>query len=103
MIRKRILQFINNKGITKYEFYKITKLSNGFLDKSGAIGSDKCEIICSYFPELNPEWLLTGKGPMLREQAEPNKPTPIPAKPTDSKSLPLLPVSAIAGLGSGEL
>lgn len=68
MIRERIIQYIESKEISKYQFYKITGFSNGFLDKEGSIGSDKCEQIIYSFPELNPEWLITGKGEMLREK-----------------------------------
>lgn len=65
MIRDRILQYIESKGISRYKFYQITNLSNGFLDKNGAIGSDKCEIILSHFPDLSPRWLITGEGSMI--------------------------------------
>lgn len=69
-IRKRILKFLDYQDISKYKFYKITGFSNGFLDKNGAIGSDKCEIICFHFKELNPEWLITGKGNMIKGLGE---------------------------------
>lgn len=65
-IRQRISDYLTFKGLTRYKFYKATGLSNGFLDKEGAITSDKCEIIISVYDDLNPEWLLTGKGEMLR-------------------------------------
>jgi hypothetical protein len=65
-IRERILLYLDFKGISKYKFYKQTGLSNGFLDKDGAIGSDKCEIICSFYSDLNPEWLLIGEGSMIK-------------------------------------
>lgn len=65
MIRKRILQYLELKGISKYKFYQVTGLSNGFLDKEGAIGSDKCEKICYEYPDINPVWLFIGKGSML--------------------------------------
>ena len=68
MIRHRLIQFIENKHITKYKFYQETNLSNGFLDKKGAIGSDKCEKICSVYPELNLTWLITGIGEMLNKK-----------------------------------
>jgi len=65
MIRERIIKYIESKGVSKYKFYKTTGLSNGFLDKEGAIGSDKCEIIIYHYTDLNPTWLLTGNGEML--------------------------------------
>jgi len=72
-IRERILHFLDNKSISKYRFYKETGISNGFLDKEGAIGSDKCVIICTCYPEISAEWLLLGVGEMLKHE---NKSTP---------------------------
>lgn len=66
MIRDRILKYIAYRGISRYRFYKMTGLSNGFLDKEGAINSDNCEKICAIFPDMDPEWLLLGNGNMLR-------------------------------------
>lgn len=68
-IRERVLHFIGLKQITRYRFYKLTGLSNGFLDKPGSISSDNCQKICNAFPDLNPEWLLLGIGDMYREKA----------------------------------
>lgn len=65
-IRSRILDFLEFKGLSRYRFYKLTDLSNGFLDKEGAINSDNCEKICNVFPEINLEWLVLGKGEMIR-------------------------------------
>ncbi len=65
MIKQRILQYLDFKGISKYEFYKKTSFSNGFLDKEGNIGSDKCEKICYVFPDIDLKWLITGNGDML--------------------------------------
>jgi hypothetical protein len=67
MIRERIIQFIDYKGISKYKFYQDTGFSNGFLDKEGAIGSDKCEKISYVYPDINLEWLITGNGEMINE------------------------------------
>ncbi|MFJ1431322.1 hypothetical protein ACILE2_11065 [Capnocytophaga canimorsus] len=67
-IIERILYFIEYKGITKYEFHKVNGFSNGFLDKDRAIGSDKCEKILENYPEISPEWLITGKGEMLKKE-----------------------------------
>lgn len=65
-IRERIAEFLILKGISRYRFYKDTGLSNGFLDKPGSINSDNCEKICYCYTDINPEWLLTGKGGMLK-------------------------------------
>lgn len=66
MILDRIVEYLDYKGISKYKFYKETGLSNGFLDKKGSIGADKCEIIYSHYPDLNLEWLITGKGEKIK-------------------------------------
>jgi len=66
-IRSRVLIYLNFKGLSRYRFYKLTQLSNGFLDKEGSINSDNCEKICQVFPDINPEWLILGKAEMLRK------------------------------------
>ena len=63
---QRIQQYIENKGISKSRFYQQSGLSNGALDKGENIGSDKCEKILYAFPDLNSDWLLTGRGSMLK-------------------------------------
>ncbi|MDO4225824.1 MAG: hypothetical protein Q4C75_08035 [Bergeyella zoohelcum] len=68
-IQERILQVLENKQITPYRFCKDLNLSMGYLDKRGAIGTDKYLKIIEYFSEINPEWLLTGKGSMLKTEA----------------------------------
>jgi phage repressor protein C with HTH and peptisase S24 domain len=67
MITNRILQLIEYKGINKNKFYIKTGLSNGFLDKVKDIGASKIEQILNSYPDINPEWLLTGKGDMLKQ------------------------------------
>lgn len=66
MIVSRILQIIDYKGINRRKFYIETGLSNGFLDKVKDVGASKIEHILNIYAEINPEWLLTGKGNMLK-------------------------------------
>ena len=73
MIKERILQYLDSKGLSKYSFYKKTTISNGSLDKKGTIGADKCELINYEYPDINLEWLITGKGNMLKSQSFPMK------------------------------
>lgn len=68
LIIERIRKYIDYKGISRYKFYKLTGLSNGFLDKNSNIGSDKCELILTIFPDLNADWLMLEKGDMLRTE-----------------------------------
>jgi phage repressor protein C with HTH and peptisase S24 domain len=57
-----ILQFIENKGISKREFYQKTGLSNGILDKNSGLNENTLEKVISAYPQINPTWLLTGEG-----------------------------------------
>jgi len=66
-IQERMTQYLESKGITPYRFCKDLNLSMGYLDKRGAIGTDKYLKIIEYYSEINPQWLLTGKGEMLRK------------------------------------
>lgn len=65
---RRIIDFIEFSGMSKREFYKKTKLSNGYLDKVKEFGSDKIESIISVFPDLNLQWVITGQGYMLKKK-----------------------------------
>lgn len=69
--RERILHFIDRLSIKPKEFLLKTGVGKGFIDKShqksGATDTNLSKILENY-PELNPEWLLTGKGSMLRSE-----------------------------------
>lgn len=66
----RLAQYLALVGISERDFNRRTGFSNGLLGnavKNGrALGSDKLERVIHAFPDLQPEWLLTGNGPMLR-------------------------------------
>ncbi len=101
-ITDRILEVLNYKGISKYKFHKELGLSNGFLDKSRDIGTDKYAKILEYFPDINPEWLLTGKGEMLKTAKKEVEKEPVlhPAVSGQKDAIPLVDVRANAGYGS---
>lgn len=67
MIVDRILKIIELKGINKSKFYKETGLSNGFLDKVKDVGASKLELILKAYPDINPHWLVTGSGNILKQ------------------------------------
>jgi phage repressor protein C with HTH and peptisase S24 domain len=77
---ERFFQYIEYKGIKPTRFEKDFKLSNGYLGtqlkRKGDLGETILNQIIDNCLDLNPDWLLTGKGTMLRgveEQKEEQK------------------------------
>lgn len=68
--KRRLLEFLEFKGVKKAEFYKQTGLSNGFLDKNNNISSDNIVIIISNYNDINLNWLIMGEGDMLTSESE---------------------------------
>jgi phage repressor protein C with HTH and peptisase S24 domain len=99
---QRILKIIELKQISKREFYLRTGLSNGFLDKSQHIGTDKVEKILSVFPDVNLEWLILGRGEMLIKNAPESIPKSIPNSIPKAKKYPEMTVLAESDLGRYE-
>jgi len=80
MVIDRLKEIVAFKGISKRKFYADTGLSNGMLDKAQDIGVSKIEKITSIYQDINPTWLLTGRGSMLldiEEEAAPPAPLPV--------------------------
>ncbi len=72
-MKKRVLQFIEYTGLNKASFEKMVGLSNGAVDKMGAnTRHSTIDKISKTFPEINKDWLMTGKGYMLNEGASNN-------------------------------
>jgi len=90
MIVDRVLEIIDLKNINKSTFYKLTGLSNGFLDKVKDIGASKIESILNVFEDINPEWLITGKGSMLKTGLKVSEPI--------YKGIPLYDLTATASV-----
>lgn len=67
----RIAEFIEVSKISKNAFDMQIGAGNGYIgkliQKRGSVGSDIIENIFSAFPDLNPIWLLTGKGYMINK------------------------------------
>lgn len=65
----RIKQFIDYKKLTINKFSEAVGTSNSYFNKliknETTIGSDKIENILRAYPEINPTWLVLGKGSMI--------------------------------------
>lgn len=92
----RILYFIEYKGLSIRKFSESIGISHSLLKKTTSLGSDKLENILSAYPEINPEWLLTGKGEMLK-LSDTGMNTEITVR--EGKPIPLVEMAGINGFG----
>ena len=68
-IKQNILLYLAKKGVTSYEFYKVSGVTRGILQQNNGISEDNLARFLAYAPDINLEWLLTGRGNMLKECA----------------------------------
>lgn len=73
-IKRNILLFIENKGITKYKLYKLTGITRGVLDQDTGLSEENTAKFIACFPEVDVRWLLTGAGEMINANKENPKP-----------------------------
>lgn len=67
-VKKRLKDFIKSQGLTISGFEKDINVSNGYVNSiSKGIGGEVLLSILEKSPNLNIDWLLTGKGSMLKE------------------------------------
>lgn len=81
-VKNRIKDFLKLEKISISDFEKSINSSNGYVNSiSKSVGLDKLELIIENYSTLNIEWLLTGKGEMLKTAKE-EVTTPTEATPT---------------------
>lgn len=69
--KKRLLDFLTYLSIGQTVFEKKVGISNGYVNNvKNSIGSEIISKISDVYPELSTEWLLTGKGEMLRNNQQ---------------------------------
>lgn len=127
-IKQKILLYLAKKGVSEYEFYKKSGTTRGILAQNNGISEDNIARFLAYAPDVNEEWLLTGRGEMIKTKGslsgtpadeQPNltdkdtknnlhtqgKTTELStAHPTNNpkEGIPLIPFSAMAGVLTGE-
>lgn len=91
---QRIKRYLDAKNITVSAFEKESGFSNGAfgsqLKNHKTIGVDKLENILKVYPDINPGWILTGNGTMLKQ----NKP--------ERAGTPLITIQAAAGFSNDD-
>jgi hypothetical protein len=70
--KERLLNFIAYKKISRRKFCAACSLSHTIFNMNKSILSDKLERINGVYPELNMDWVITGKGEMIRKVEEPD-------------------------------
>lgn len=71
-IKDRVMEFIDYKQIAKYKFCNIVGLSKGNFSGDALqseLGGDQISKILNTYPEINPDWLILGKGKMIRKNS----------------------------------
>ena len=68
-IKQRILKLIDSLGISKREFYAKTGISRGTQESSTGITEKTMAKVFAVYSDINPEWLLTGNGEMMRKNS----------------------------------
>jgi len=110
-IKQRILLFLAKKAVTQYEFYKNTGITRGVLGQNNGISEENISRFLAYYPEVNIEWLMTGRGEMLaddqvahtRYKSIDADKHPVASLATEpGKGIPLIPIEAMAGALTGE-
>jgi len=100
MIKERIIQLIEYKKLTKETFFdKIGMTSANFRGnaKKTPVNSQAIENIFSEIPEVNLEWLITGRGNMF--DAGPNHIFPLKTdRLLDKQLIPVYDITATMGL-----
>lgn len=66
-IKQNILLYLEKKKVTPYEFYKMSGVTRGVLSQNNGISEENLARFLACYPEVNLDWLLTGKGKMLKE------------------------------------
>ena len=70
-VKKRIKEFIKSEGITDVEFQKKINVGNGYTNNiSKGIGDDKIKTRLEIYPNLNFDWLFTGRGEMRQNSSK---------------------------------
>lgn len=81
-IKRNISLYLSKKGVTPYEFYKKSGVTRGVLAQDNGISEENLTRFLAYAPDVSPVWLLTGEGPMLKNETRssreisPSEPSP---------------------------
>lgn len=70
LIKQNISLYLAKKGVSDYAYYKESGTTRGILGQNNGISEENISRFLAYAPDINHEWLLTGKGNMLKEEGK---------------------------------
>lgn len=71
-VRDRIKLFLQHLDIGQNSFEAKVKWSNGYINNTKSISADKLNQVINEYPQLNLNWLITGKGEMIIPSIHPD-------------------------------
>lgn len=106
-ILSRIQEIASNEGLTIGAMERSIGASKGVLSRAINNGTDIqakwLNTIVENYPQYSAEWLLTGKGDMLKTPIKTTSSSAIHSITEDcSEGIPLIPLSAMAGAFTGD-
>ena len=68
-IKQRILQYIENKYVSKRDFYIKSAISRGTLESNTGITEDILAKFLAIHPEVSLDWLINGSGDIIKKDS----------------------------------
>lgn len=99
-IRQRLIEIADYKRLSVRAFEEFCGLKRGNISNlapDGNIGSDKLSKIIDAMPEVNPDWLLSGRGKMLKEDLSEMSSISTYGDNDEVETRPRVPLDAVAG------
>ena len=72
-LKQRILEYLDLKGITRYEFYTATGTSNGILSQKNGLSEENLLKFLKVYHDINFHWFLTGTGEIIDKNTDKNQ------------------------------
>lgn len=95
--KDRLKEFLSSQKIGRNKFEEQINISTGYMSsKAITITSDVIEKTVSAYPDLNLDWLITGKGSMLKSEIS-NMLAESPMEYGKKQTRPRIPYTAAAG------
>lgn len=97
-IKRNISLYLQEKGVSDYEFYKKSGITRGILSQPNGISEENIARFLAYAPDVNIGWLITGRGTMLSDHSNPIRPEDVATDP--AKGVGYTPATLPTGIAS---